>query len=168
MHAKGLTLTELLVVTATLGILVYSITYTYVIGIKVWDQSYSRSDIRGSLSQAMELISKDLRQAKNINSLTQSSITFTADLGAGDNTYRFYLYNSADPEPNPPYTQSFYELRWAQGAAAYGTGAVLARDIVQPVNTPFSLSNNLISIDLTAARSDESVRLRSNVRPRNL
>ncbi|MFH2137508.1 MAG: prepilin-type N-terminal cleavage/methylation domain-containing protein [Candidatus Omnitrophota bacterium] len=168
MNNRGLTLMELLVVIMLLAILVGTIGYVFITGLNLWSQGYARSDIRFRLSQAIELITRQLRQAVSIDSLNQSSITFTADLGAGDSSYRVYLYNSADPEPNPPYTQSTYELRWASGAGGYGTGAVIASDIIQPVSAVFSQSNNIISIDLTVSRQGETIRMRSKVRPRNL
>ena len=157
---NGLTLIELLVPTAILAILVFTVGYVFVVGLNLWNEGYARSDIRGDISQGMELISKNLRQAKSIDILTESSITFTADLGSGDDTYRVYLYNSADPEPNPPYTQSSYELRWAKGTVTYGSGAILARDIAPPTNTPFTQSGNYITIDLTVTRADETLRIR--------
>lgn len=169
MNKKGLTLIELLLTTAMLAILIFTVGYVFVVGSNLWSEGYARSDIRGDISQAVELISKSLRQAKSIDDLTESSITFTADLGSGDDTYRVYLYNASDGEPNPPYKQqSIYELRWAKGTVSYGSGAILATDIPIPTNIPFSQSNNLITIDLTATRGDETVRIRSNIRPRNL
>lgn len=168
MNKKGLSLLELLMTTAILAILLFTVGYVFIVGLNLWNEGYARSDIRGDISQAVELISKNLRQAKSIDALTESSITFTADLGNGDDTYRVYLYNALDNEPNPPYGQSIYELRWAKGGVSYGSGAILATDIPVPTNVPFSQSNNLITIDLTVTRGDETVRIRSNVRPRNL
>ncbi len=168
-NRKGLTLIELLITTTMLGILVFVVGYVFTAGLRLWNESYARSDIRAELSQGLELISKNLRQAKSIDDFsTESSITFTADLGSGDESCRIYLYNSADPEPNPPYTQNSYELRWAKGVVTYGSGAILAGNITQPVNTPFSQSGNYITIDLTTTRGDQTVRMRTNVRPRNL
>lgn len=166
---KGLTLIELFVVIVMLAILVVTVGYLFLTGLKLWDQGYARSDIRGDISQAMELISKNLRQAKSIDAFpTESTITFTADLGSGDTSYRIYLYNSSDPEPNPSYEQDTYELRWAKGTVSYGSGTILATDIAKPTNTPFSRTGNYITIDLTVTRKDETVRVRTNVRPRNL
>jgi len=154
--------------TAMLAVIVSAVGYVFVAGFKLSNNGYDRVDIRTDLANAMELISNNLRQAKVIDSLTESSINFTADLGNGDDTYRVYLYHASDAEPNPPYTQSTYELRWAQSTVGYGSGAILARDIAQPTDPPFSQSNNLITIDLTASRANEVIRIRTNVRSRNL
>jgi len=168
MNRRAFTIVELLVVMVTLIILMGVVVNLYTVGLDLWSEGYTRSGIRTELAQALELISKNLRQAKSIDALTESSIIFTADLGSGDDTYRIYLYNASDAEPNPPYSQSSYDLRWVQGTVTYGLGANIATNIVQPTNTPFSQSGNVIAIDLTATSGDESVRLRTNIRPRNL
>ena len=79
-NRKGLTLIELLVSVSILSVLVFTIGYSFVIGLKLWNEGYNRSDIRTDLSQALELVTKNLRQATSIDTITQSSITFTADL----------------------------------------------------------------------------------------
>lgn len=164
----GFTVIELLIVILAFVIIVGVVVNVYNVGLNLWSEGSGRSAIRTDLSQSLELITRNLRKATSITALTESSITFTADLGSGSDTYRIYLYNPSDPEPNPPYTQDTYDLRWVKGTVTYGLGARLATDIASPTNTPFSQSGNKITIDLTAMRGDESVRLRSIVRPRNL
>jgi len=167
-NKKGFTLIELLVTLTIMSVLVFTIGYTFVVGLKLWDEGYDRNDIQTDIAQAFELISKNLRQATSINTLTESSITFTADLGSGSTSCRIYLYNSSDSEPNPPYSESTYDLRWATGTVTYGSGAIVATDIVQPITAAFSQSGNVITVDLTITRGDETLRMRSKVRPRNL
>jgi hypothetical protein len=168
MSKASFTILELLIVILALIILVGVIARVYFVGANLWNEGLTRSEIRTDLAQAIELISRNLRRATSIDTITASSITFTANLGSGSDTYRVYLYSASDPEPNPPYSESTYDLRWVQGTVTYGSGANLAADIARPTSTPFSRSGNVITIDLTAARGDESVRMRSNVRPRNL
>ena len=168
---KGLTLIELLVTTAVLSILVLTVGYTFIVGLKLWNEGYDRSDIRTDLSQALELVSRNLRQAKSIGELTAGSITFTADLGDGDDIYRVYMYNASDSEPNPPYTKNTYELRLAKSTVIYGSGAVLIADVQKPnppSSKPFSRSGNVITMDFVVARGDQTVTMRTNVRPRSL
>lgn len=169
--SQGLTLVELIITTFILSILVLTVGYTFVIGLRLWDEGYNRSDIRADLSRALELASKQIRQAKSIDELTAGSITFTADLGDGDDTYRIYLYNATDAEPNPPYTQNTYELRRAKTTVTYGSGPVLISDVKRPVpptTKPFSQNGDVITIDLVVERGDQTVAMRTNVRPRNL
>ena len=167
---KGLTLIELLITTAVLSILVLTVGYTFIIGLRLWNDGYDRSDIRTDLSQALELVSKNLRQAKSIDAITAGSITFTADLGDGDDTYRIYMYNASDTEP-PPYKQNTYQLRRAKTTVTYGSGPVLIANVKKPNPPnakPFSQSGNVITIDLVVERGDQTVAMRTNVRPRSL
>jgi len=167
-HQKAFTIIELLIVMLALTIVLGVVTRIYFVGSNLWATGLSRSDVRTELVQSMELMTNSLRRARSIDSLTESSITFTADLGSGVNTYRFYLYHASDAEPNPPYSQNTYDLRWAQEVVTYGAGANLSRNIVQPTSAAFSQSGDVISIDLTAMKNEQSIRMRSKVRPRNL
>lgn len=148
-------------------ILMTTVTFVYNLHFKSWNEGYTRSVIRGHLSQALELMSDRLLQAQSIDAFTESSITFTADLGSGSNSYRLYLYNVNDPGP-PPYTQSTYTLLSAQGAVNYGDGVVLCPDIVGPSSPPFVMTGKVITINLTARRGTERFTMTTHVRPRNL
>src|SRR3989338_4245769 len=168
---RGLTLIEVLVPTVILSILVFTVGFAFMIGLKQWDQGYARSQMRTKMNQALELVTKNLRQAASIDALTAGSITFTADLGSGAQSHRVDLYNASEAEPNPPYTQDSYELRWAVGTVTYGSGAVIATDIARPSppsSNPFSQSGNVITMNFTLERGDVSIDLRTNVRVRNL
>ena len=151
-----------------LGILTVTIIFIYNVQFKSWNEGYSRSLIRGNLSQGLELAVQSLLQAQSIDAVTESSITFTADLGNGTDTHRLYLYNADDPEPNPPYNQSTYSLRFAHGLVNYGDGAVLSPDIKQPATPAFSMNNNVVVIELTVLRGSQEVSMKTSVRPRNL
>jgi len=168
MNKRGLTTIELIAVIFCLSLVVILLGQLYTLGLNIWFEGYTRHTASNQTSQSLERIVKALRQARAIDGLTENSITFKADLGNGENTYRVYLYNAADDEPNPPYTQSNYELRWAQGDLAYGDGTLLVTDIPQPTSPVFSRTNDYITIDLTRNYSDSQVRFRSNVQLRNL
>jgi type II secretory pathway pseudopilin PulG len=163
-----MTLVELIVVIGMMGILTTTVMVVYNFHFKSWNESYTRSRIRGNLAQALELASNQLRQAQTIDAVTQSSITFTANSGGGTSSYRLYLYNADDSEPNPPYTQSTYSLRFAQDSVNYGDGAILSSDIAQPTSPAFSISSKVISINLTALSGEQEIAMRTKVRPRNL
>ena len=119
----------------------------------------------------MELISKNLRQAKSIDAFTAGSITFTADFGDGDDTYRVYMYNASDNEPNPAYTQDSYDLRWAKSTVTYGSGSILIANIPKPSppnSKPFSRNGNVITMDFSVERDGQTITMRTKVRPRDL
>jgi Tfp pilus assembly protein PilE len=166
-NRKSLTLVELIMVIGMMGILTATVSFVYNLHFKSWNEVYTRSVIRGRLSQTLELMGNRLLQAQSIDAFTESSITFTADLGSGSDTYRLYLYNANDPNP-PPYTQSTYSLLSAQGAVNDGDGVVLSPDIVQPSSPPFVMNGKVITINLTARRGAEQVTMNTSVRPRNL
>jgi prepilin-type N-terminal cleavage/methylation domain-containing protein len=172
MNEDGLTLIEVLVTTVIMSILVFTVGFAFIIGLKQWDEGYTRSQMRTKMVQALELVTKNLRQATVIDELTAGSITFTADLGSGSTSHRVYIYHPDDASPNPPYTeQGEYQLRWAVGTVTYGSGAIIATDIDRPSPTatrPFSLSGNVITMDFTLERGDVTFDMRSKVRVRNL
>ena len=153
-NRKGLTLVELIMVMAMMTILTATVCFVYNLHFKTWNEVYTRSLIRGHLSQALELMSDRLLQATSITAFTQNSITFTADLGGGSNTYRLYLYNGS--------------LLSAEGTITDGSGVVLAANILQPSNPSFTMNGKVITINLTVQKGDQQVTMMTSVRPRNL
>lgn len=151
-----------------MSILVLALNQVYALGLELWQEGLERNTARNRLNQSVELISRLLRQAKSIDAIDQGSVTFTADLGGGDTSYRFYLYNPSDAEPNPPYTQDTYELKFAQADIGYGEGSVLASDIEVPETAVFTQLSDLIVVDLTGKYSDQQLTIRTNIGLRNL
>lgn len=169
---NGFTLIEVVITTVILGILVFTVGYTFVIGLRLWDQGYTRANMRAKMTQALELVSKNLRQAASIDELTAGSITFTADLGNGLTSYRVYMYHADDSAPNPPYTENdSYQLRWAETTTTYGSGAIIMTNIDKPnppSSNPFSQSGNVITMNFTVQDGGQTIDMRTNVRVRNL
>lgn len=171
-NKNGLTLIEVLITTGILSILIFTVGYTFIIGLKLWNEGYTRANMRAKMTQALELVTKNLRQAESIDALTAGSITFTADLGNGSTSYRVYMYHADDAEPNPAYTEKGdYQLRWAVGTTTYGSGAIIATNIKKPVppsSNPFSQNGNVITMNFTVEDGDQTFDIRTNVRVRNL
>jgi len=166
----GFTFIEVLVTIVIMAILIGTVGYMYVAGIRLWDQGYTRADIRSKMTQALELMTKSLRQASSIDALTAGAITLTADLGGGSTQYFVHMYHAGDSAPNPPYTQDGYELRWAEGSTTYGAGRIIATNIDRPSppsSNPFSQSGNVITMNFTVEDGDQSIDMRTNVRVRN-
>lgn len=173
-NKNGLTLIEVLITTVILSIVVFTVGYTFIVGLRLWDLGYTRANMRGKMTQAIELVSKNLRQASSIDEIIPGSITFTADLGSGSTSYRVYLYHEDDPAAETPYTESGgYQLRWAAGTTTYGSGAIIATDIKRPnppSSNPFSddADGNLITMNFTVEKGGQTFDLITKVRVRNL
>ncbi len=165
---KGLSVLEVMLSLSIFSILSLGIFFSYHGSLKSFHAQLNRTAIRTGSSQAMEIVIKNLRNSKSIDALNASGVTFTADLGGGDETFRIYLYNEDDPEPNPPFTEQKYDLKFIRGSDVYGQGAILAKNIKVPTGSVFSQAGNLITLDWTTLNNGAQIRLRSSVRPRNL
>lgn len=165
---KAVTLIELTVAIGLMVILTVTALSAYQWHAKAWSQGYARSVIRARLLQALESAQRVLLHAQSIDAYSESSVTFTADLGEGSTGYRLYLFNENDPQPSPPYSQDSYELRLAKSDLDYGDGVVLSSDIARPVTPAFLVDDKVISVQLSAVRQDERITLNAKVRPRNM
>ena len=138
-----------------------------------WSSQETRAGIDIELDRAIEEIVRDLREAKEIQSTdAYDEIRFTQD---ETDYFIYYLYNGDDSyAPPPAFNQATYELRKADltgdidGTFTYGDGKIILSDVLPPDTTDLSVSSNLATIDLSVARGDETIRSRTDVRPRNL
>ncbi|MFA4889538.1 MAG: prepilin-type N-terminal cleavage/methylation domain-containing protein [Candidatus Omnitrophota bacterium] len=166
---KGMTLIEVIIASLMLVVLAGVIAYVFRAVILSWSSEETRTGIDVVLRRGAEELSRDLRKARAVQS-SNDEIRFTQNLSS---YYIYYLYNAGDAYP-PAFNQSTYELRKAElsgginGAFAYGSGLVLLGDVLPPPATDMSFVNNLVTLDLSAKRKDETIRLRARVRPRNL
>lgn len=135
-----------------------------------WSSQEKRAGIDIDLNWGMEGMSRDLREARQAQSVSNDEIRFTSDLA---NFYIFYLYNANDSYP-PTFSQSSYELRKATlsgsitGTFTYGSGPVIMTEVLPPATSDLSIASNLVTMDLSVNRADETIRARTQVRPRNL
>lgn len=170
MMKKGLTLIELMIVSVLFVILTAVVVYILRAVLLSWSAQETRSGIDISLDRGIEEVVRDLRKARQANSVNNDEIRFTNDL---TNYYIYYLYNTGDSYP-PSFSQSSYELRKAtltggiNGTFTYGSGDIKIIDVLPPPTSDLSLSSNLITLDLSIRRADETIRSRTQVRPRNL
>jgi prepilin-type N-terminal cleavage/methylation domain-containing protein len=97
--------------------------------------------------------------------------------------YIYYLYNSADGSYPPAFNQSSYQLKRAAlsgatvstldaGTFTYGSGNTIVDSVLPPtyVSSPsdLSVSNNVVTLDLSIMRGSERTRSRTRVKPRNI
>jgi prepilin-type N-terminal cleavage/methylation domain-containing protein len=170
---RGLTLVELLMAMVMLAAITGVALYLFSAVLRVWHSQETRSGIDIELDWRMEEIVRDLREAVEIQSTAgYNEIRFSPD---GINYYIYYLYNPGDVYvPPPAFNQDEYALKRAQltgdinGTFSYGGGKVFVKNVLPPATSELSRSGDLLTIDLTAQRGDETIRSKTEVQPRNL
>jgi len=174
---RGFTLIETLIVLLLLAMLLGVTGFVFVVSLRAWDAGLTRGGVREDASYAIEKTVRDLKEMVNDSLSQYSSIEHTIQFEeTGGDTYVLYLYNSADPVFNSRYNRDFYNLHKAnitQGDDPdSGEGVLILRDLVSPdaasPATALTISGNQVTLDFVVQRSDETVRLRTKVRPRNL
>ncbi len=167
---KGFTLIELMI-TVVLFVMLAAVTVYILRAVLLsWSSQETRSGIDISLDRGIEEIARDLREGRQASTVNNDEIRFTQDLTT---YYIYYLYNASDSYPSS-FTQPSYQLKKAtltggmSGAFTYGSGDIKIIDVLPPPTSDLSLSSNLITLDLSITRKDETIRSRTQVRPRNL
>jgi prepilin-type N-terminal cleavage/methylation domain-containing protein len=166
---RGLTLVELMMTIMLVSILLLVTVFLLRAVLLSWSSQETRSGIDISLGRGMEEVARDLREARQAQA-SGDEIRFTRDLA---NYSVYYLYNSADSYP-PSFGQPTYRLHKAalsggmSGTFTYGAGDIKITDILPPPVSDLSLSGNLITLDLSVLRKDDTIRSKTKVRPRNL
>lgn len=167
---KGLTLIELMIVIIMFVILTGVIVCVLRAVLLSWSSQETRAGVDISLDRGIEEVVRDLREGRQVNTVNNDEIRFTQDLIT---YYIYYLYNASDSYPSS-FTQASYQLKKATlaggmgGTFAYGSGDIKITDVLPPPTSDLSLSSNLITVDLSIKRGDETIRSRTQVRPRNL
>ena len=175
---RGFTLVELVMVILLFSVLSVSTVSLLRVILLNWSSQEIRSGIDINLDRGIEEMVRNLRQATSVQSTANyDEIRYAQRQGASStyNYYIFYLYNVADSYvPPPQFNQASYQLRRAalsggiNGTFTYGSGDVVLNDVIPPPTSDLSLSGNLITMDLSIKRGDETIRSRTRVRPRNV
>lgn len=174
---RGFTLIETIIVLLLLAVLLGVVGSVFIVSLHAWDSGCIRGGIREDTSYAMEKTVRDLKEMANASLGLYNSIEHTIQFDEkGGDTYVFYLYNADDSSFDSTYSESFYDLRKAAksqlDAANYAAGVPILRDLVSPDATPpataLTVDPNQVTLDYVVQRSDEIVRVRTKVRPRNL
>lgn len=165
---KGFTLIEVVIVIVMLVILTAASAYIYHAILLSWSSQQMRSGIGTDIDRAIEELARDLREARQVQS-ANDEIRFTQDNSA---YYIYYFYNANDTYPLS-FNQSAYQLRKAQlsggisGNFTYGSGQIILNDVLSPPASDLSMSANLTTVDVSIRRADETIRSRTQIKPRN-
>lgn len=166
---KGFTLVELSITILMVTILTAVISFAFIALVNNWLGQEKRAGININLNRGIEEVARELRKAKTIQS-ANSEIRFTQDQS---NYYIYYLYNANDTYP-PNFKQDLYQLRRValssgiNGIFTYGSGKIIIRDVLPPPVSGLSFSDNIVTIDISARRANETVRAKIKIRPRNI
>lgn len=166
---KGFTLFEVIITVFLFSLLAAAIMVIFKTVILNWASMENRIGIEVVLDRGIEEISRDLREAKLVQS-SNDEIRYTPD---NSNYYIYYLYNAADSYPCS-FNKAAYQLRKAtlaggiNGSFSYGSGQIILTDILPPSTSDLSLSSGVVNVDLSVSRRNETVRTRTKVKPRNL
>ena len=151
MNRTGLTIIESIITLAITVLLSISVTVVFIACFKAYNSSQDRNQIRTQLSQAMDLMARQIYNAQSISTCSSSTLTFYGDLGSGAATYSYSI----------------------SGTNLLGTtGAVIAANISSGSFDCTTTANTVI-IDMTATKNSGlknavTVRIKTSVMPRNL
>lgn len=169
MLLTGFTLIELVMVIGLLVILILACAFVFRAVLLGWFSQETRAGIGINLDRGLEEIGRDLREAKQA-ALVSDEIRFRQ---GPSNYYIYYFYNANDSYP-PSFSQSAYQLKkeplsgGINGTFSYGAGQTIATDVLAPPASDLSLNGNLITLDISIRRGAETIRSRTQVKPRNL
>ena len=164
---NGLTLIELLIVLGVVGIFLAGLTLCFLTIWRSWGYQLNRDDARGEVSFAMQRITRELRGLLNISVADSQTITFYFDLN--DNGFQ-------DANESITYNWS------SPGTDLTRSGTAPLAHFVENFSLQYlDVNNNVLStpvfdpslirritINLTTKIGDESIALRTDIRPRNL
>jgi len=166
---RGFTLIELTLTAGMLVVLIAVSAYIFKVALLTWSSQETRGGIKINMDRGIEQMARDLRKAQAIQS-SNDEIRFTQ----GANSFIYYLYNASDTPYPPAFSQSSYQLMrqgltgGIGGTFTYGSGTIIINDVVPPPTSDMSASGNVVTIDLSGKWRDETIRARTEVRPRNL
>jgi prepilin-type N-terminal cleavage/methylation domain-containing protein len=174
---RGFTLIETIIVLLLLAMLLGVAGSAFIVSLHAWDSGRIRAGIREDVSYAMDEAVRGLKEMANGSLAQYSSVAHTIQFDErGGDIYVLYLYSADDSSFDSSYTESLYNLHKAnitQGdKPASGEGMLILRDLVSPnataPATALTISGNQVTLDFVVQRSEEIVRIRTKVRPRNL
>lgn len=166
MSLTGFTLLELLITMALVSSLLVAVWMVYSSGFKAFYSQWSRSGVKGEFGRMFLNLSPELRQAGSLLSAQVNSLGFTVDTD-NDGSDESIQYSWSGVAGNSLNRISSYT------AAVLNSVNTLVFSYYDAGNNilsfPITLSQvRLISIDATVTDKEETFRMRSKIRLRNL
>ena len=157
MKKSGFTVIELISALVMMVILTGAVILTFLACFRSWNAGEDRSKVRIELSQAMELMVRNLQKTSHFAIPSSDKITFTADLGEGEGKYGFFVQE----HPSGAYYQLFKFFKDSDKDFSLMASGIKSDEV-------FSSENNVITINLTGVIHGSEFYMRTSVRPRNL
>jgi len=164
----GLTLIELLIVVGVTGIFLVGLTLCFFTIWRSWRYQLNRDDVRQQVSFAMQRMAKELRGLLNITSANTKTITFYFDLNdnGAQEANEFITYNWSSPGTDLTRSGAAPLAHSVENFSLQYFDVNNVELTTRPVSDPASIRR--ITINLTTKIKDESIVLRTDIRPRNL
>jgi prepilin-type N-terminal cleavage/methylation domain-containing protein len=166
---KGLTLIELMITALLMAVLMGIVVFVFITLIGQWSSGQNRAGIDIGMDRGIEEMVRDLREANQTQS-SNDEIRFTRD---GANYSIYYFYNPSDRYPLT-FNQNLYQVKKTaispgiNGTFTYGAGRIVLRDVLKAPTSDLSFANNMVNLDISVFRGNETIRSVTQVRPRNL
>ncbi|MFA6280909.1 MAG: type II secretion system protein [Candidatus Omnitrophota bacterium] len=168
--SKGFTLIEALLTSVMVVAIIGAVAYMFQVVIIGWSGQGARAGASISANKAVEELTRELRNARVVMSPSTGEIRFTKD---GTNYYIFYFYNALDSYP-PQFTSESYQLKKASlsggssGTFTYGSGDLIARDILPFPSSTLTYDGGVITMDLVMQRGSSIMHCATKIKPRNI
>lgn len=175
---RGFTLVEVLLVSLMIPAIIAMLFFMFQAVTDSWTMQGTRAGLSVSMNKALRTMSLDLRNARRVVSQGNQELRFTQD---GSTYFVYYLFSKS---ASYPFSKSdayplkvdgdLCQLRKAtlsggmDGNFQYGSGELVAKGILPPPVSSLSFQSPIVTIDLTAQQSRDSLRLVRTIRPRNL
>jgi len=166
---KGFTFAEVILASIMISMILGVLAIVFQTVAASWSAQGARIGLGARVSKAAEEMATDLRKARAIGAVNNDEIRFTID---GATYYIYYLYNAANTYP-PAFNKPSYQLRRAaltggmSGTFTYGSGDLIARDILPPPASDLSYAGALVTIDLSAQCGNGAAHVATKAKTRN-
>jgi len=167
---KAFTLVETLIVAAMVAMIMGALAFIFQVVSSGWSGQGSRAGLDADGIKAASEITGDVRNAMEVACLSSGEIRFSSD---GTNYFIYYLYNPLDSYPSQ-FDRDSYQLKKSalsggiNGSFVYGSGDLVARDILPPPASSFSFNGKEAVVDMGLKRGTNSIRSAVKVKPRNI
>lgn len=169
---KGFSFLELILAMGMMSVLMLTSFLLFRVILISWTDVEPYLGEKSLQQRAMQTLSKDLKESKELISSTGSNeIRFSKD---SKQYYIYYLYHPSDHySPTPSFKYSGYTLKKAllkgglQGDFGYGEGVIVLSDLKPPPLTKITFEDQMVGVELNFEETNLDS-IKTQIRPRNI